>query len=186
MGFKTGSHGKVYNDDKKSHGSKSNSPGSNDGSIQTQKEWLDEIKENVAKDETFEGVMSRIESDWESALNEDEEIETTSINDDWKVSITHTGSWGSANEEHFSLIATNKNLDAHIEVNETLSNDDWIPEYDDDGNDNEKYIEKIQNDDKFAEKEYTKWLKNTFENYEDSMYSSLADSVQEQYPNKRN
>jgi hypothetical protein len=32
MGFKTGSHGKVYNDNKKSHGSKSNSPGSNDGS----------------------------------------------------------------------------------------------------------------------------------------------------------
>ncbi len=32
MGFHTGKHGKVYNDDKKSHGSSGHSPGNNDGS----------------------------------------------------------------------------------------------------------------------------------------------------------
>ena len=186
MGFHTSSkHGKVYNDNKKEHGHSGDSPGSNDGSIQTQKEWVDEIKETVSKDETFEDVMSRIESDWESALNEDEEIETASIANDWKVGITHTGAWGSVNEEHFSLTATNKNLDAHIEVTEYLSNDDWIPEYDDFGNENDEYVKKIQNDDKFADREYTKWLKDTFENYEDGMYSSLAEEVKDKYPNKR-
>ncbi len=39
MGFKTGSHGKVYNDDKKSHGSSSNHPGNNDGSSFTMKDY---------------------------------------------------------------------------------------------------------------------------------------------------
>ncbi len=40
MGFKTGSHGKVYNDDKKSHGSSKGSPGNNDGSNESYRETL--------------------------------------------------------------------------------------------------------------------------------------------------
>ena len=43
MGFKTGSHGKVYNDDKKSHGSKSNSPGSNDGSDDSVRDYFNSL-----------------------------------------------------------------------------------------------------------------------------------------------
>jgi hypothetical protein len=35
MGFKTGSHGKVYNDDKSTKGSSGSNPGNNDGSSET-------------------------------------------------------------------------------------------------------------------------------------------------------
>ncbi len=38
MGFHTGKHGKVYNDDKKSHGSSGHSPGNNDGSSSTSRD----------------------------------------------------------------------------------------------------------------------------------------------------
>ncbi len=49
MGFKRSSkHGKVYNDDKKSHGSKSNSPNNDDGSNDHQRE---EIDPRIAKEE---------------------------------------------------------------------------------------------------------------------------------------
>ncbi len=39
MGFHTGKHGKVYNDDKKSKGSKSNNPGNKDGSNEHVKDY---------------------------------------------------------------------------------------------------------------------------------------------------
>ena len=44
MGFHTGKHGKVYNDDKKSKGSKSDSPGNHDGSSST---YRDDDKDDV-------------------------------------------------------------------------------------------------------------------------------------------
>lgn len=39
MGFKTGSHGKVYNDSKSKHGSPGSSPGHHDGSSSTVREY---------------------------------------------------------------------------------------------------------------------------------------------------
>jgi hypothetical protein len=41
MGFKTGNHGKVYNDDKKSHGPGSDSPNNNDGSKDSSRDDID-------------------------------------------------------------------------------------------------------------------------------------------------
>ena len=52
MGFHTGKHGKVYNDDKKSKGSSSNHPGNHDGSTNLVRESVDvheEIKKETAK-----------------------------------------------------------------------------------------------------------------------------------------
>jgi len=131
---------------------------------QSQEEFVAEIKKNVAKAQTFEGVMKRIEGEWADALNEDEDLPHV----DYDVDISYTGSHGTVGDEYFTLTAFLKGL-GDVEVSQGISNEGW--------NEDEKGDIKEES----TEDDYDEWLADTFEAVEDGMYMALRDTIIETY-----
>jgi hypothetical protein len=125
MGFKTGKHGKVYNDDKKSHGSKSNSPGVHDGSDEYSR---DELHGGYSTKEMWETA----DYQFLSSILEDAELNDSDYWWDILENEKPKPSWNSISKSDKEKIAKVLKSDAkqqHDEEMEKIDYDDSLDDY---------------------------------------------------------
>ncbi len=129
------------------------------------KAFLNEKSNRLGDSKTLESVIKNIEQEWKKSLNEHDFENERLKNIAWDVDISYTGSHGTVDSEFFTLTAFGKGL-GDVETNESLSNMDWNEE----GDENES-----------TEEKYESWLADAFELYEDSMFESLTQTIEDTY-----
>lgn len=123
------------------------------------------------KEMTLESVLEKTEKEFEKSLKEHDFNNPNLRGKDWEVGITYGGGFS---EEHFSFSAQIMGTDKSFTNTSWISNFDWSEGMD------EKIQKRLENDNKFAQKEYEKWLVGSFELSSDSFFMELVDEIEEE------
>lgn len=132
------------------------------------------LKKDEIKLHPLDKVITNMEKTFETYLNDHDFKNPKLRNKDWSVGITYEGGFS---EEYFSFWAQPKDESIKpITYRSWISNYDWSEGMDEDSG----YMEKLDKDPDFAQKEYEKWLADTFHAYGDAWFQSLADAIEDE------
>ena len=119
----------------------------------------------------LEPVLEKTEKEFEKSLKEYDFKNPNLRNKDWEVSITYEGGFS---EEYFRFWAQIKGTDKSVTYRSFLSNFEWSEGMD------EKWQKRIENDDKFAQKQYDIWLADSFDTVSDGFFEQFVDAIEEE------
>ena len=154
---------------------------SRDQSAKTQGVKIEKIRMAREKEMNLDDVMKKHEKEFEKSLNEYHFDNPQLRNKNWDVGITYEGGFG---EEYFSFwagtpkYAKSKALagsDVSVTYRSFLSNFDWSEGLDED------IQERIEKDPDFAQKEYDKWLTDSFDTVADGFFEQLVGAIEDEY-----